>query len=46
MSDDDFGGMAVEIKKIIAENIPQEVKLIVYTHSTNKNYYMRQVPKL
>ncbi|MGE3682693.1 MAG: agmatine deiminase family protein [Bdellovibrionales bacterium] len=38
MSDDDFGGMAREMKKVIAQNLPQDVKLIVYTQSTNRNY--------
>lgn len=52
MSDDDFNGMASDMKRIIAENLPSNAKLIVYTQSTNKSYqqqlhstYSRYMPK-
>lgn len=38
MSDDDFYGIAEDMKRIIAENLPNDVTLIVYTQSTNKSY--------
>ena len=38
MSDDDFYGLAKNMKKVIAENLPEGVTLIVYTQSTNKSY--------
>lgn len=40
-SDDDFYGMATDMKKIIAQNLPPDVTLIVYTQSTNKSYQQR-----
>lgn len=52
MSDDDFSGIARDMKKIIAQNLPSDVTLIVYTQSTNKNYqqqlfntYSNYIPK-
>lgn len=39
MSDDDFYGIAKDMKKIIAQNLPEDVTLIVYTQSSNKNYH-------
>lgn len=52
MSEDDFYGIAEEMKKVIAENIPANVTLIVYTQSSNKTYhkqiedlYSKYIPK-
>jgi len=42
MSDDEFSGMASEMKEIIAQNLPQDVKLIVYTQSTSR-YHQQQL---
>ena len=39
MSDDDFYGLAEEMKKDIAKNLPTETTLVVYTQSSNKNYH-------
>lgn len=39
MSDDDFYGIATEMKKVIAENLPADVTLIVYTQSSSKKYH-------
>lgn len=51
-SDDDFYGMAEDIKTTIAQNLPQDVTLIVYTQSSNKSYhkqletlYTQYIPK-
>lgn len=41
MSDDDYYGYAEEMKQKIAENLPVETKLIVYTTSSNSNYHTR-----
>ena len=38
MSDSDFFGIAREIKKTIAANLPNNVTLIVYTQSKSKSY--------
>jgi len=38
MSDDDYSGLAKDMKKIIAQNLPADVTLLIYTQSTNKNY--------
>ncbi len=38
MSDGDFYGMAKNMKNVIAENLPDEVVLVVYTQSKNKSY--------
>lgn len=43
MSDGEFYGMAVDMKRIIAENLPSDVTLIVYTQSTNKSYQKQLV---
>ncbi len=40
-NDDDFRGYAAEIKRTIAQNLPQDVTLIVYSTSTNQNYLNR-----
>lgn len=52
MSDDDFSGIAKDMKKIIAQNLPSDVTLLIYTQSTNKNYqqqlfntYSAYIPK-
>lgn len=37
-SDDDFSGIARDMKKQIAQNLPEDVTLIVYTQSTSKSY--------
>lgn len=37
-SDEDFYGVADEMKAIVAKNLPAGVKLVVYTESTNKQY--------
>lgn len=39
MSDDDFYGIAAEMKRTIAENLPADVTLIVYTQSSSKSYH-------
>lgn len=39
MSDDDFYGLAKEMKKSIAQNLPQEATLVVYTQSSSKSYH-------
>lgn len=51
-SDDDFYGMARDMKKIIAQNLPADVTLIIYTQNTNKSYqqqlfntYSSYIPK-
>ncbi len=43
MSDDDFYGIAEEMKRTIAENLPVDTTLIVYTQSTNKSYQKQLV---
>lgn len=40
-SDDDFGGIARDMKKQIAQNLPDGVGLIVYTQSSSKNYHQQ-----
>ena len=37
-SDDDFSGIARDMKKLIAQNLPADVTLIIYTQSGNKSY--------
>ena len=37
-NDDDYRGYATAIKKGIAQNLPKDVRLVVYSTSTNKNY--------
>lgn len=37
-SDDDFSGIARDMKKQIAQNLPADVTLIVYTQDPSKNY--------
>jgi len=51
-SDDDYYGLAEEMKKVIAENLPDDVTLLIYTQSSNKNYqknlfntYSQYIPK-
>lgn len=39
MNDDDYYGYAEEIKKEIAKNLPKDVKLIIYTDSSDKSYH-------
>jgi agmatine/peptidylarginine deiminase len=38
-SDDDYYGIAEEMKAIVAKNLPTDTHLIVYTQSTNKTYH-------
>jgi len=38
MSDDDFGGMATDMKATIAANLPAGVTLLVFTQSSDKSY--------
>lgn len=38
-SDDDYYGMAEEIKATIAKNLPVNTMLLIYTDSTSKNYH-------
>ncbi len=40
-SDDDYRGIARDMKKVIAQNLPADVTLIVYTQSANKNYHQQ-----
>ncbi len=40
-SDDDYGGIARDMKKQIAQNLPAGVGLIIYTQSSNKNYHQQ-----
>ncbi|MCB9072707.1 MAG: agmatine deiminase family protein [Bdellovibrionaceae bacterium] len=42
-SDDDFYGIARDMKMTIAKNLPAETHLIVYTQSTNKSYHKQLV---
>ncbi|MBY0316286.1 MAG: agmatine deiminase family protein [Bdellovibrionales bacterium] len=51
-SDDDFYGLAEEMKQQLAQNLPQDVTLIVYTQSSSKSYqkqlftsYSQYIPK-
>ncbi len=51
-SDDDFYGLAEEMKIQLAQNLPDGVTLIIYTQSSNKNYqkdllntYSKYIPK-
>lgn len=37
-SDDDYMGIARDMKKVIAQNLPSDVTLIIYTQNSNKNY--------
>lgn len=37
-NDDNYRGYATEIKKGIAQNLPADVTLVIYTTSTNKSY--------
>lgn len=37
-NDDDYSGYAHEIKRTIAEHLPQDVQLVVYTTSRNQSY--------
>lgn len=52
MSDDDFYGIAKNMKRTLAENLPSDVTLVVYTQSTSKSYqndlskyYSQFIPK-
>lgn len=38
MSDDDYYGVAEDMKKTIAENLPAETTLVVYTQSSSSSY--------
>ncbi len=38
MSDDDFYGIARDMKKVIAENLPEDVVLVVYTQNKSASY--------
>ncbi len=37
-NDDDYRGYATAIKRIIAQNLPQDVKLVIYSTSQNDSY--------
>lgn len=37
-SDDDFSGIASDMKRIIAQNLPSDVTLVIYTQSTSKTH--------
>lgn len=39
MSDDDFYGIATEMKNTVAKNLPADATLIVYTQSSSKTYH-------
>lgn len=38
MSDDDYWGIATEMKELIASNLPDSAKLVIYTQSKNPRY--------
>ena len=38
-SDDDFYGIAKKMKQTVAENLPEDVTLLVYTRSSNEDYH-------
>jgi agmatine/peptidylarginine deiminase len=51
-SDDDYSGIARDMKKIVAQNLPQDVTLIIYTQEASKSYqqqlfntYANYIPK-
>jgi len=37
-SDDDFSGIARDMKKILAQNLPADVMLLIYTQNASKTY--------